>query len=102
MNGKEFIKAVDAMVAEKGIDKNIIIEAMEAGMANAYKKNTGLTNVKAKVNPETGQIKLYTYKIVVPEVIDEETQISLEDAKKIVSGIPIGKVTDLFLKSLVE
>lgn len=99
---KEFIKAVDAMVAEKGIDKNIIIEAMEAGMANAYKKNTGLTNVKAKVNPETGQIKLYTYKIVVPEVIDEETQISLEDAKKIVDDIQIDETIDNEVKIIPE
>ncbi len=99
---KEFIKAVDAMVAEKGIDKNIIIEAMEAGMANAYKKNTGLTNVKAKVNPETGQIKLYTYKIVVPEVIDEETQISLEDAKKIVDDIQIDETIDTEVKIIPE
>ena len=99
---KEFIKAVDAIVAEKGIDKNIIIEAMEAGMANAYKKNTGLTNVKAKVNPETGQIKLYTYKIVVPEVIDEETQISLEDAKKIVDDIQIDETIDTEVKIIPE
>ena len=99
---KEFIKAVDAIVAEKGIDKNIIIEAMEAGMANAYKKNTGLTNVRAKVNPETGQIKLYTYKIVVPEVIDEETQISLEDAKKIVDDIQIDETIDTEVKIIPE
>ena len=99
---KEFIKAVDAMVAEKGIDKNIIIEAMEAGIANAYKKNTGLTNVKAKVNPETGQIKLYTYKIVVPEVIDEETQISLEDAKKIVDDIQVDETIDTEVKIIPE
>lgn len=99
---KEFIKAVDAMVAEKGIDKNIIIEAMEVGMANAYKKNTGFTNVKAKVNPETGQIKLYTYKVVVPEVIDEETQISLEDAKKIVDDIQVDETIDTEVKIIPE
>ena len=46
---KEFIKALDGIVAEKGIDKKVVIEAMEAAMANAYKKNTGITNVKATV-----------------------------------------------------
>lgn len=99
---KEFIKAVDAMVAEKGIDKAIIIEAMEAGMANAYKKNTGMANVKAKVNPETGQIKLYTYKTVVEEVIDEDTQISLEDAKKIVDDIQLEETIDTEVKIIPE
>ena len=89
---KEFMKAVDAMVAEKGIDKAIIIEAMEAGMAN----------VKAKVNPETGQIKLYTYKTVVEEVIDEDTQISLEDARKIVDDIQLEETIDTEVKIIPE
>ena len=96
------MKAVDAMVAEKGIDKAIIIEAMEAGMANAYKKNTGMANVKAKVNPETGQIKLYTYKTVVEEVIDEDTQISLEDARKIVDDIQLEETIDTEVKIIPE
>lgn len=99
---KEFMKAVDAMVAEKGIDKDIIIEAMEAGMANAYKKNTGMTNVKAKVNPENGQIKLYTYKTVVEDVADEETQISLEEAKKIVDDIQLDETIDTEVKIIPE
>ena len=64
---KEFISALDALVAEKGIDKNIVIEAMETAMANAYKKNTGITNVKATVDAETGQIRVYTYKTVVSD-----------------------------------
>ena len=99
---KEFMKAVDAMVAEKGIDKAIIIEAMEAGMANAYKKNTGMANVKAKVNPETGQIKLYTYKTVVEEVMDEDTQISLEDARRIVDDIQLEETIDTEVKIIPE
>ena len=99
---KEFMKAVDEIVKEKGIDKDVIIEAMESGMANAYKKNTGIANVKAKVNPETGQIRLFTYKIVVPEVTDEETQISLEDAKKIVDDIQVDETIDTEVKIIPE
>ena len=104
---KEFIKALDALVEEKGIDKQIVIDAMEAAMANAYKKNTGITNVKATVNPETGQIRLFTYKTVVTddpivneegeEVVpefDENTQIMLDDAKKIVDDIKPGETID--------
>lgn len=99
---KEFMKAVDEIVKEKRIDKDVIIEAMESGMANAYKKNTGIANVKAKVNPETGQIRLFTYKIVVPEVTDEETQISLEDAKKIVDDIQVDETIDTEVKIIPE
>ncbi len=91
---KEFKAALDAMESEKGIDRNIIIEAMEAAMANAYKKNEGISNVKAKVNGDTGEIKLYTYKTVVEEVNDPEIEISLDDAKKIVDDIEVGETID--------
>ena len=115
---KEFMKALDALVAEKGIDKAIVIEAMEAAMANAYKKNEGISNVKAKVNGETGEIRLFTFKTVVdPEAIvaenieddeefefelDEETQITLEDARKIVDDIEVGETIDTEVKIIPE
>ena len=112
---KEFIKALDAIVAEKGIDKQIVIEAMEAAMANAYKKNKGIPNVKAKVNDETGQIRLFTYKTVVSlepytneegeeivPVLDENTQITLDEARKIVDDIQIGETIDTEVKIIPE
>lgn len=103
---KEFMKALDALVAEKGIDKQIIIEAMEAAMANAYKKNEGISNVKAKVNGETGDIRLYTFKTVVEssdiEYFDENLQIALEDARKIVEDIEVGETIDTEVKIIPE
>ena len=110
---KEFIKALDALVAEKGIDKAIVIEAMEAAMANAYKKNEGISNVKARVNGETGDIRLYTYKTVVEFnediededgdiYFDEDTQITLEDARKIVEDIEVGETIDTEVKIIPE
>ena len=106
---KEFIKALDALVAEKGIDKEIVIEAMEAAMANAYKKNEGVANVKAKVNGDTGEIRLFTFKTVVElateedeENFDEETQITLDDARKIVDDIEVGETIDTEVKIIPE
>jgi len=58
---KEFLTALDAIVKEKGIDKNQVLEAMELALASAYKKHTGKTNGKAKVDPNTGEIKVYSY-----------------------------------------
>lgn len=91
---KEFIKALDFIVKEKGIDKEIVIEAMELALASAYKKNEGISNVKAKVNGETGDIRLYSYVTVVEEVNDEKTEISLEEARKKVPEIEIGETID--------
>ncbi|MDY5058110.1 MAG: transcription termination factor NusA [Bacilli bacterium] len=88
---KEFMKALDAIVEEKKIDKKIVVDAMEQAMAAAYKKNEGIPNVEAKVDEATGDIKLYSYKTVVEEPVNEETEISLEDARKIVDDIEIGE-----------
>ena len=91
---KEFMNAVDAIVAEKGIDKNIIIEAMEQAMAAAYKKKGG--PARCEVNPDTGEIKLFSVRTVVEdeEYYDEKSQISLSEAKKQVPDIEIGETIE--------
>ncbi len=99
---KEFMNALDAIVAEKGLDKEFFIEAMEAAMANAYKKEYGISNVKAKVDGETGKIRIFTYLTVVSEVTDEETQISLEEARKIIDDIEIEETIDTEVKMIPE
>lgn len=89
---KEFMKALDAIIEEKKIDKQIVIEAFEQAMAAAYKKESGIPNVTAKTDAETGDVKLYTYKTVVEEVNNEETEISLDEAIKIVDDIEVGEI----------
>lgn len=59
MNSKEFMIALDAIVKEKGIDKKIVLDAMEQALSAAYKKNEGLSNVRVDVNGDTGEIKVY-------------------------------------------
>lgn len=88
---KEFMKALNAIVEEKKIDKQIVVEAMEQAMAAAYKKNEGIPNVEAKVDEVTGDIRLYSYRIVVEEPTNENTEISLEEARKLVDDIELGE-----------
>ena len=91
---KEFMNAVDAIVAEKGIDKKVIIEAMEQAMAAAYKKKGGAA--RCEVNPSTGEIKLFSVRTVVEDenYVDEKSQISLTEAKKQVPDIEIGETIE--------
>lgn len=89
---KEFMKALEAIVEEKKVDKKIVVESMEQAMAAAYKKEMGVPNVTAKVDSVTGDIRLYSHRTVVEEVNNEETEISLEEAQKIVEGIELGEV----------
>lgn len=88
---KEFMKALDAIVEEKKIDKNVVVEAMEQAVAAAYKKNEGISNVMAKVDTATGDIRVYSYKTVVEEVVNPEIEVSLDEAKEKVSDILVGE-----------
>ena len=72
MDSKSFKNAVDLLVKEKGIDENIIYEAMELALTAAYKKNyNSLSNVRVDINRETGEIKVYSYKTVVDRSEEE-------------------------------
>lgn len=114
MNGKEFIKAVDYIVNEKHISRDLVFEAMELALQSAYKKNfDSKTNVRVDIDRETGDIKVYSYLIVVDDVdfgseeIDEEgnvvkiapeinpdAQIILEQAEEMVPGIKVGETIE--------
>ena len=74
---KEMMKALDFIVQEKGISKEYVVEALESAIANAYKKEEGVANVKARFSPTTGELRLFTFKTVVEEVNNEELEISL-------------------------
>jgi len=103
MNGKEFIKAVDLVEKEKGIDREIIFEAMENALMAAYKKNTGIQNSKVVIDKKTGDIKVYSYLTVVEDEkefdeesdgIDLDIEISLTDARKINKTLEVGDTID--------
>ena len=104
----EFLKAVDGIVKEKNIDANIVFEAMETALTTAFKKNYGKSNSKVLINRDTGEIKVYSYITVVPDVIEEtdeegnvttreinkDLEISITDAKKINKTLEIGDTID--------
>ena len=65
MDRAEFIEALNQIEKEKGIDKEIIFEAIEMSLVSAYKKNFGTSqNVKVVMNRETGDIAVYSQKEV--------------------------------------
>ena len=66
MDIKEFKKAIEILKKEKGIDEEIIYEAMELALTSAYKKNyNSLANVRVEINRESGEIKVFSFKTVV-------------------------------------
>ena len=86
MNG-EFLNALEQIGKEKGIDKEILLEAIEAALVSAYRKNFGTAqNVKVHIDRDTGIVKVYAQKTVVEEVSNEFLEISLEEARKMILG----------------
>lgn len=80
-SGKEFIKALKEIMKEKNIDEDTVYAAMEQGLITAYKKNyNSKTNVKVKIDRETGEFKVVRYYVVVPEYIEGE-EVTDEEGK---------------------
>lgn len=92
----EFIEALDQIEKEKGISKETLIEAIEAALKSAYKKNFGSAqNVKIKVDGDTGEVKVFAQKKVVEEADNDLLEISLEEAKQINKKYQVGDVIEI-------
>jgi len=92
----EFLEALNDLGKEKGIDTDVIIEAIEAALISAYKKNFGaLQNVRVQIDKATGEFKVYARKDVVEIVTNEHAEISLEDAKKIDVQFAYGDIVEI-------
>ena len=124
MNSKEFKTAIDVIVKEKGIDKEVVLEAMQLALTSAYKKNYhSLSNVRVDINGDTGDVHVYSFKTVVPDnyeeleewdlldneetedeeadgekkepfIFDERIHIPLTEARDIVSNIEVGETIE--------
>lgn len=82
----EVILALKAIAEEKGISEEMLFETLEDAMIAAYKKNyvnSGAQNVRVNIDRETGEIKVYSLRQVVEEVMDPQDEISLDEAKEI-------------------
>lgn len=88
---KELILAMDELEKERGIKKDYLIESLETALMMAYKKNfDSRENAKVTINPESGEVHLYTVKKVVEEVEDPDLEINAEEASKVDKKLAIG------------
>lgn len=80
----DFIEALNEIEREKGISKDILIDAIEAALISSYKRNFNTAqNVRVDIDRQTGVIKVYARKTVVEEPLDPRMEISLEAAREI-------------------
>ncbi|MGC8837131.1 MAG: transcription termination factor NusA [Anaerolineae bacterium] len=79
----EFLMAINQLSAERDLPVQVVLEAVEAALVSAYKRDHGAgQNVTAKVDLERGTVRMFVHKQVVETVEDERTEIALEEALK--------------------
>lgn len=88
----EFISAINQVCAERNLSQEIVIEAVEAALVSAYKRNFGASeNIRTKLDPTTGQVHVYAEKEIADVVEDPKLHISLEEAAEIRPDAAVGE-----------
>ena len=90
----ELLFALDELEKDKGIDKEIIIAAIEEALNASYGKSETDGNTRVEFNRDTGDIKVYAQKEVVEAVENDTTELSLEEARKIDPEFEIGDIAE--------
>jgi N utilization substance protein A len=97
-NRLELLQIADAVAREKAIDRGIVIAAMEDAIQKAARSRYGSeTEVRAEINPKTGEMRLSRLLLVVDQIENDSTQIAVEDAKK---RNPAAQVGDYIAEAL--
>lgn len=87
---QELLDAMNVLEKEKGIKKEVVIEALTDALEKAYKTNYNASNVEVKIDENTGEFKVFSDKTVVAEVEKPKEQISLHDAWEKSHGYSLG------------
>ncbi len=88
----DFLLAITQLSAEKNLSKEVVIDAVEAALISAYRKDSFVPNqnISAKIEPTNGKVQVWAEKAVVKKPLDERCEISLAEARKIKSEAEIG------------
>lgn len=93
---KELLDALTELCDEKGISPDVILEALDAALVAAYKKNFNSSqNVAVMIDREKGGVKVMAQKTVVELVENEQEEISLDDAKAISANYEVGDLVNI-------
>lgn len=93
----QFISAIEQICEEKGISKEMVLEAIEAAIVAAYKKDFGdkEQEVRAELNHDTGEATVFVTKEVVEKVKDPMIELSVSEAKKLQKDAKLGDMIEV-------
>ncbi|MDO9567512.1 MAG: transcription termination factor NusA [Candidatus Desulfaltia sp.] len=87
----EIKRVIDQVSRDKGIERRVLIKALEEALRSAAKKKFGSkVEIEVQYNEETGEIEVFQFKEVVKEVIEHDLQISMEEAYKLDPECAVG------------
>ena len=93
---KDLLAGVNQVASDKGLDKEVIFEAIESALVSAYKRNYGaMSNVTAEVDRKSGEMRVFAEQEVVDEVVTPRTEIALEKAIKVYPDTQIGDLVQV-------
>jgi len=79
---EDFITLLEEFEKEKGISRDVLIEALEQALVSAYKRNYGNhKNVRVEIDRQNGSMRVFVKKEVVDEVVIPDSEISIENAR---------------------
>lgn len=88
----DFIIAINQVCSERQLSKEVVLEAVEAALISAYKRDFGSAqNIIARIDPETGEAQVYAEKEIVEEVNDQKSEILLAEAQAIDPNAEVGQ-----------
>ena len=96
MASKKFMDALNLLIEEKGIEKEVFLDMLKESIAKAYKKNylNPDANVLVEINEKTGKFRLFELRTVVEDLEDEDIELSLEEAQAINPFYKVGDVVE--------
>jgi N utilization substance protein A len=89
----DFLLAITQLAAEKNLPKDVVLNAVEAALVSAYKKDSFSSNqnIAVKINSSTGKVEVWAEKTAVEKVTNPDIEITLREAKKLKSDIKLGE-----------
>ena len=87
----DFLLAITQLSAEKNLSREVVLGAVEAALASAYRKNNFAPsqNISVKINPSSGKVEVWAEKTVVEQASDRRLEISLDEARKVKPDVQI-------------
>lgn len=93
-------KVIEQVGKDKGIGKEVIIEALEAAMLTASRKRFGVKkDIEAQYNPDIGEVELFQFKTVVENVNDPDNELSLQEGRELDPDAEVGDSLGIKLPS---